>query len=527
MIDFAEIQAELARREIARRRLLDFTRYTFPGYDTHWHHETIGRYLDQVARGEIKRLMLFAPPGHGKSELVSRRFPAFLLGRDPRLRIMATTYGSTLAEDMGRDVQRIMSEPEYAQLFGEKLSGKRTSLHFETQQVDGFYRPGYYLGVGARGSLTGRRFDLAIIDDPVKGREEAESPTIRDKLWRWYNDDFLTRASGPEAGIVLITTRWHEDDLAGRILRDASEGGEPWKVVRLPALRDDENPYPVPVEPVDTTRHELEPLWEKVAPIKTLEDLQRKPRTWTSLYQQRPSPAEGGMFRREWIRYHHREPNSYRFGSWRIRLESMIRFGVCDPAISTKASADFTVIQSWGWVPSAGALLLLDQIRAHLSGPELLDSMRQAVEKWNLSTLWVEAVSFQTLAIDQARRAGLPVRELKADKDKTTRAWPATSLFEASKIFLPSGAPYLADLEHELLTFPNGANDDQVDALAYAVRVASGLIKMGPPPPDQSESPSAFNPRTLTDPENPLGGLAPREDGEGTLPDSFLSRWTR
>lgn len=194
--------AEILKRRKSRRGLLAFTEYTMPAYRTNWHHKLLADQLDRVASGEVKRLMVCMPPRHGKSELVSMRFPAYMLGKNPNLRVMGCSYAATLSTDNSRKIQRIIDSDQYRVLFPDtKLSGKavvtntlgkykRTGDEFEI--ID---HTGGYLAAGVGGGIAGKGFDLGLCDDPLKNREEADSAVIRDKVWDWWQNDFLTRQS--------------------------------------------------------------------------------------------------------------------------------------------------------------------------------------------------------------------------------------------------------------------------------------------------------------------------------------------
>jgi hypothetical protein len=230
----------LLRRNRARSNLLDFTTYTKKNYQVNWHHELICKKLDQFVAGEIKRLMISLPPRNGKSELVSRRLPAYLLGLDPDIKIIATSYSANLASRMNRDVQRILESPEYNILFPDtKLSSAKLDIKDHSTQNSGMFEivghDGAYISAGIRGSITGSGFDVGIIDDPIKTREEAESDTLRDRVFEWYTDTFYTRAE-KDASILLTQTRWHSDDLAGKLLNLAQEdpGADQWETIVLP-----------------------------------------------------------------------------------------------------------------------------------------------------------------------------------------------------------------------------------------------------------------------------------------------------
>ena len=297
----ADVDAELARRS-----LLDFTTYTYPAYEVNWHHRLICEHLDGFATLRRQRLMIFAQPRSGKSELVSRRLPAYILGRDPNATIIAASYGSDLARRMNRDVQRIIDSPEYWRLFpNTQLWGRnvrsvadgsylRNSDLFEIVE----YR-GYYMASGVGGALTGMGSQFMILDDPVKNRKEANSATYRQSVWEWYTSTFYTRLA-PGGNILLIVTRWHEDDLAGRLIAaaKADSKADQWTVLNLPAVAED------PVAPYDP-RQPGEVLW----PTRwDAAEMARKraavgERDWASLYQQRPSPDEGEIFKRHHWRY--------------------------------------------------------------------------------------------------------------------------------------------------------------------------------------------------------------------------------
>lgn len=227
-----QVLIQEARRELARRHMSDFVLYVDRNYQMNWHHQLLCEYLDRLAQKEIRRLMVFMPPRHGKSELVSRKFPAFLLGNKPDTSIISCSYASDLASRMNRDVQRLIDSPEYEQLFpNSRLFGKnirstargsylRNSDIFEIVNHRGVYR-----SAGVGGGITGMGGEYIIIDDPVKNREEADSATYREKVYNWYTSTLYTRLE--KDGCILLTlTRWHEDDLAGKLLKASEDGAD-------------------------------------------------------------------------------------------------------------------------------------------------------------------------------------------------------------------------------------------------------------------------------------------------------------
>jgi len=232
---------------LARQKLLNFTKYTYPKYYINWHHRLLCKYLDKFISGEIKRLMIFIAPRHGKSELVSRRLPAFIFGKNPDAKVIAASYSADLARMMNRDVQRIIDSENYRELFPKtRLFGKnirtladnswlRNSDIFEIVGHCGTYRA---CGIG--GGITGMGADFAIIDDPIKNFQEAESQVFRNSIWEWYRSTLLTRMEKDDR-ILLTLTRWQDDDLAGRIIKlmKEKESIEQWVIVNLPAIKED------------------------------------------------------------------------------------------------------------------------------------------------------------------------------------------------------------------------------------------------------------------------------------------------
>lgn len=227
------MKPEVVRREAARRRLHRFTEYTFPGhYRKNFHHLRICEALEAVARYDLTRLLIVAPPRHGKSELVSRRFPAWYLGNNPHRQIIAASYGQSLANRMSRDVKRIRESETYEELYPDAQYGGMDTINEWTLAQGGAYK-----GVGAGVGIAGFGANVVLIDDPIKNREEAESETVRENIWEWFVDDIMTRLEAPNA-VVVMATRWHEDDLIGRILD--SPTADQWTILHLPRIQTEE-----------------------------------------------------------------------------------------------------------------------------------------------------------------------------------------------------------------------------------------------------------------------------------------------
>ena len=293
--------AELLRRRLARRHLPHFTNYTFPQYQADPAHALIASKLDDVRRGEIKRLMIFAPPQHGKSELTSVRMPALWLGNRPDDTVILTSYAADLAESKSREARNLVESVEYQRLF--PIHAARDSRAVNHWKVDG-HRGGMLTG-GVGGPITGHGAELCIIDDPVKNWEEAYSETYRERVWDWWRSTLRTRVR-EGAPIVLIMTRWHEDDLAGRLLLD--QPGE-WEVLRLPALAETQEERDESARLLGLPQGQPDPLGrapgEALCPrrfsAETLEQIKRDvgPLVWWSLYQGVPRAPGGAWFKRE------------------------------------------------------------------------------------------------------------------------------------------------------------------------------------------------------------------------------------
>jgi predicted phage terminase large subunit-like protein len=463
----------LLKRNQARSNLLAFTSYTKKSYQTTWYHQLLCQKLDQLATGEIKRLIISLPVRHGKSELVSRRLPAFLLGKNPDCKIIATSYSAGLASRMNRDVQRIIESPEYQALFpGTKLASAKIDIQDHSTQNASMFEvvghEGAYISAGVRGSITGSGFNIGIIDDPLKGREEAESDTIRERVWEWFTDVFYTRQER-EAGILITATRWHEDDLIGRLLNLAKEdpSADQWETITLPAMSEDER------EPYDQRTAADQALW----PGKYNEEKLRQTRatvptyTWLSLYQQRPSAAKGNLFKRENFQYFTESALSYDLqtekGTVIVPKGLCTIFQTCDPAGTAKTHSDFFVLSTWA-ATQKNDLLLLDVFRTKIEGADHMDFFRTHSKLPNLALLGFESAGIGKTTYQNLVRERFPVVDLEPKGDKYTRALSAAIRLGSKTTYFRQGAHWLNDWETELLHFPNVKNDDQVDTLSYA-----------------------------------------------------------
>jgi predicted phage terminase large subunit-like protein len=466
----------------ARTNLLDFIRFTFPEYKVNWHHELICKKLDEFVKGKNKRLIIAAPPRHGKTEAVSRRFPAFLLGINPDCRIIACSYGSDLASLINRDIQRIIDSPEYAELFPDttlNASNIRTVSGTYLRNSDIFEivnHKGYYRSAGVGGSITGLGGEILIVDDPFRSRADAESPTIRQKVYEWYSSTFRTRRQ-KDASILVIATRWHEADLSGKLieLSENDPNADQWEVINLPAISEED------IEPYDLRTEPGQALWPEEFPIEDLSGTKASLTVyeWLSLYQQRPSAAAGNLVKKEQFKYCELAGDVLIIkidatNEKRYILQQCKLFQTCDPAASTKTSADFFTLGTWAQTPDNN-LCLIDLIHTRLETPDQVPLFWQAYIKWKSYTTnfkqWVATRGLGIGLFQTLKKEGLPVDEIQEDTDKVSRFIPAATRIATGTVFILDNLPGRNDVEAELLGFPNAAHDDIVDIFSTSVAV--------------------------------------------------------
>lgn len=439
------------------------------------HLERICGLLLDLWAGKIKRLAISVPPRHGKSLLISQYFPGWWLGTRPSDQVIISSYQERLVRKWSRKVRDDLAQ------WGPTLWGHGPHARASTMAWD-MWKNGQRTGgsldaVGQGGALTGKGAHLLICDDLFKGKQEADSATIRENVWDWFTSEALTRIEAGRSACCVVFTRWHFDDVIGRLEASQERGElrEPWTFLNLPAIAGENDPI---------GRKPGEALWPERFPVERLESIRAEvgPHVWQSLYQGRPVPEGGSMFKREWLRYYSRLNGSIRFPdkAGTIEHRELVRYMTCDLAASTKTSADYTVLAVWGLHHATRRLVLLELFRARIEGADLVSKIRDVASAWAVSTVWMEKTGFQLTVVQQAERAGLPVRELHADRDKVSRALPATAAFEQGRVFFPTGAQFIGELESELLMFP-AAKDDQVDALAYGVIVFNDLLAAGIP----------------------------------------------
>lgn len=425
-----------------------------------------------------QRLAVFMAPQEGKSERVSHIFPLWALQQNLDLRIAIVSHSNELALGFGRqiknDVEMFDGTDGTLDLGIRLRTDSKAAGRWHVER----HRGGVFT-TSVAGNLTGRAVDLLLVDDPIADLDRAMSVKYRERAHRFWLGVAIPRL-GPNTKICLIQTRWHEDDLAGRLL--ATEGnkdsGGKWRVISIPAQCEDEATDPLGRkhgEYMVSTRGRTREDWDE-----RKKDMGAY--VWAALCQQRPAPAEGGMFKRLWWRFW--TPAPPLFGE-RIDCAGKIwpvkecwRFATIDLAASTKTSADWTVASAW-MLTLDGDLVLLDRNRARVPEGDHFALVRPLVERWELDTVYVEACQLGTTLVKDATAAGVPISPLTADVDKLTRAIPASARVSNGRVWLPAGASWLDVWIGEHASFPNGSHDDQVDTLGYAVRVA--VAQWAPP----------------------------------------------
>jgi predicted phage terminase large subunit-like protein len=437
---------DAARRAMARHDFLEFVQYTRPDYVVEPVHRYVAAklqaFLEACERRERPRLMLIMPPQHGKSELSSRRLPAFTLGRNPKWHVGLVSYSADWAGNLGRAARNVVQSEAYRALW-PKLAIADDKTAQDDWELSTGSGSGGMLSVGRDGGITGRPVDLLIFDDLIKNRGEAYSDTLRNSIWEGIGTNFMTRQQHG-AGVLWVSTQWHHDDPQGR-MKASNEGFE---VINLEALS--------PGEGDPLGRPEGEPLAPLLHDMADLNQLRYggtlSEADWQALYCGQPTAKEGSIFLNEWFE-RNQEPDPGAPG-W--------VFQSVDTAYSEKRTADYSVIATWR--VETNAYRLLHVHRERMAFPSLKERIPELAERWNPSFLLVEDIgSGKSLAQELRATSRLPIVEWKPDRDKVARANAVTSLFQTDRVKLPMQAPWLHDWLAEHLQFPAGAHDDQVD----------------------------------------------------------------
>lgn len=444
-----EILAKQAHIELCNREYRDYIEYVHRGHYTHFQHtEYICERLQKIADGEQKRIIIELPPRHSKSMTVTESFPSYFIGKNPNKRVIATAYGDSLARKFGRLNKQKLDEfglEVFDVEVGRKTS-KATNWTLEGHR-------GGMLSTGIGGGITGEGADLLIVDDPFKNREEANSQTMRDKIWDEWQNTLLTRLH-KGASVIVIMTRWHEDDLVGRLLQSE---GDKWERIRLPAIAEDQD---------DLLGREIgDPLCPELGFDEEWAEEKKHSvgsRVWSALYQQRPSPADGEMFKRQHWRYYKILPELSEFDeilqSWDMAFKD-----------SAKNDNDYVVGQVWGRI--GANKYLIDMVRGRMGFPATLQAVRNLTARYpEAQAKLVEDKANGTAVIQTLQNEIHGIIPINPEGGKESRASSASVDVEAGNVYLPDPSikPWVHDFVEEHASFPNGAHDDMVDAHTQA-----------------------------------------------------------
>lgn len=466
---------ELARRELGRRKLIEFVQQFHPRYKAGWVHHDICRRLERFAadvdKGLSPRLMILMPPRHGKSQLASKLYPAWHLGHYPHHEFIGCSYNISLALDFSREIRDVIRSDYYQKLF------ERSRLNPDFMSAEAWrllsatgVGAGGYNAAGVGGGITGKGAHVLVIDDPVKNNEEAESPDLRKKIWNWYQSTAYTRLA-PGGGVLIIQTWWHDDDLAGRIQKEMAEDPEAdqFEIVKYPAIAEEDEEFRLEGEPLHPARYDLPAL------LKIKRTLGAN--YWSALYQQAPISEEGAYFRPDMFLYADETPVK----------ENLLIYQAWDFAISDEqvSRGDYTVGVTLG-VDYDNNAHVLEMVRMKTNDTA---KMEDAIIDMYSRYSRVNGFGVEDGQIWRTFKKGLQRRMkdrnvfislddkdnvLKPVNSKMARARPLQARMQNRKVLFPRGASWFDSMQREMLRFPAGAHDDIVDAMAWAVQLVVG-----------------------------------------------------
>lgn len=460
---------EAARRN-ARRSLLAFTEYTKPDYSTNWHHQLLAEKLDRFIKGDIKFLMVFMPPQHGKSELSTRRLAAKILGDHPDKRVAAVAYNHDFAAKFNRDIQRIIDSPEYRELYpGTTLYGKNIRVDSQgswlrnSDEFEIVGHKGSLISVGVGGGLTGNKVDVALIDDPYKDAVQANSQAYRSMLEEWWDAVLETRLHN-ESQICLTFTRWRHDDIAGKLLDLQKQGltTRKWEVVRFEAIREMEDIEGDPRRPGEA-------LWPQQHSLEKLGNMRASnPLVFEAMYQQRPTPKAGNLVKEEYLR-------SYELGAVPDSVPTHFYVDTATSEAELKNN-DPTGILAWKYWK--GGLYLIYFEKGRWSAPDLIEKVKWVHEKFGsgrASKWYIENKSngrSTKQILDKGTNINVLLDNIKGGKiERLENELPT---LEAGRVFLPMSDGWVEGFKAHLLGFPLMKHDEEVDCLTGAMRKAFG-----------------------------------------------------
>jgi predicted phage terminase large subunit-like protein len=436
------MHAEKKIQNLAKNDFLSFVKCVWPEFIEGSHHRHVAKKFNKLAKGEIKRLIVNMPPRHTKSEFASYLLPAWMVGRNPKLKIIQATHTGELAIRFGRKAKNLIDSEEYSKIFKTRLQeDSKAAGRWETAQG------GEYFAAGVGGAITGRGADLLIIDDP-HSEQDAMSETSMENAYEWYTSGPRQRLQ-PGASIVLVMTRWSTKDLTGLLLANQKEvKSDQWEVVEFPALMDHG------------------PVWPEYWGVEELEKVKATlpVAKWNAQWMQNPTSEEGALIKREWWRKYRSE----RIPALHHVIQSY------DTAFMKKETADFSAITTWGvFYPtedSGANLILLDSIKGRYEFPELRRKALEQYKYWQPESVLIEAKASGLPLTYELRKMDIPVMNFTPSRgnDKHVRVNSVAPLFESGMIWAPE-FKFAEDVIEECAAFPYGDHDDLVDSMTQAV----------------------------------------------------------
>jgi predicted phage terminase large subunit-like protein len=437
--------AQIEKNEFSQNNFIGFVRTVWPDFIAGRHHKIIAEKLERVAKGELKRLIINMAPRHTKSEFASYLFPAWMMGKNPKMKIIQATHTTELAVNFGRKTKNLIDSDEYKEIFPEVqlAADSKASGRWDTS------KGGMYYAVGVGSNLAGRGGDLVIIDDP-HSEQTAMSVSGFDDAWDWYTGGPRQRLQ-PGGSIVLVQTRWSEKDMTGQLLRAMAKDplADQWEVVELPAIFDDGKP-----------------CWPEYWSLEDLTSVKASipPSKWNAQYQQNPTGEENAIIPREW------------WNKWEKKTVPNLQFVIqsYDTAFTKRETSDFSAITTWGvFYPNETGqpnLILLDSKKGRWDFPELKEVALENYKFWDPDTVIVEAKASGLPLTHELRNMGIPVVNFTPSKgnDKVSRVHSVSPLFEAGMVWAPDEL-FADELIEEVAAFPNGEYDDLVDSMTQAL----------------------------------------------------------
>ena len=454
--EFTVLLEELEKREFQEKStstFMDFVVTIWEEFISGDHHKKMAKAFDDIASGKLKRLIINMPPRHTKSEFASHLFPAYLLGKNPKLKIIEATHTADLAINFGRKVRDLIDSEEYHELFPE------TELKADSRSAGKWLtnKGGEYYAAGIGGALAGRGAELFIIDDP-HSEQDAMSDKAMEEAYEWFMAGPRQRLQ-PGGAIVIVMTRWSKKDLTGRLIKKMAQdqGADQWQVIEFPAILPSGNS-----------------LWKEFWKLEELESIKASvsPSKWAAQYMQRPTGEGISIIPKEWFMVWENEKPP--------KCEYLIQS--YDTAFLKSERADFTAITTWGvWYPEGkigeemytgndAHLILIDCIKERFDFPELKAEALRLYDFWQPDTVIIEAKASGLPLVQELRRVGIPVNTFSPGKgqDKIARLNSVSPIFQDGRVWIPENR-WGEELMEEVSDFPNGENDDLVDATTLAL----------------------------------------------------------